>query len=175
MLRSITPPGASVLDLCCFTGGFALSAAAGGAARVVGVDSSRPALDAAAVNAAANGLETACTWVKDDVAAWMRAAAAAGEAFDVVVLDPPKLAPNRKSLERGLRRYRSLNASAMRLVKPGGLLVREVVARGLLGGRRRGCGAAARPGHAGGVPVGLWPQATTPAPDATLQPPLRHR
>ena len=46
-----------------------------------------------------------------------------GQGWDIVVFDPPKLAPTRKSLARAMQRYRRLNTQAMRLVSPGGLLM----------------------------------------------------
>eukprot|EP00775_Hariotina_reticulata_P013620 gene13620-13746_t len=83
--------GKTVLDLCCYSGGFALLAAAAGAAAVTGVDSSPAAVELAAANAKLNGLTDST---------FLRAAIEGGEAFDIVVLDPPKLAPNRQSLGR---------------------------------------------------------------------------
>ncbi|CAM9547700.1 unnamed protein product, partial [Ectocarpus sp. 6 AP-2014] len=65
--------GKNVLDMFCYSGGFALNAAAGGALRVVGVDSSRPALEEAQVNAARNGLEGLTEFVKDDALNFMKA------------------------------------------------------------------------------------------------------
>lgn len=50
-------------------------------------------------------------------------AVAEGRQWDLVVFDPPKLAPNRKSLPRAMHKYRRLNAQALRLVAPGGLLM----------------------------------------------------
>ena len=116
-------PGATVADLCCFSGGFAVAAAAAGASRVVAVDTSVPALDLASTNAAANGFANVITTEKSDAGAFAAAAAARGESFDVVILDPPKLAPTRASLPAALRKYASLNAASLSIVKPGGLLV----------------------------------------------------
>lgn len=121
-VRSVAQ-GKDVLDLCCYTGGFALSAAAGGAASALGVDSSAPAVALAQRNAELNGCTDRCAFEKGDVAPWMSAAAKEGRQWDIVVLDPPKLAPSRKALTGALRKYESLNASAMRLVRPGGLLM----------------------------------------------------
>ncbi|KAK3233929.1 hypothetical protein CYMTET_55801 [Cymbomonas tetramitiformis] len=115
--------GKRVLDLCCYSGGFALNAAMGGAESVVAVDSSGPALDIARANATLNGVEGICRFEKADCAKFMKAAAAAGDLFDIVVLDPPKLAPTRGSLRKARHKYRTLNALAMRLVPPGGLLM----------------------------------------------------
>jgi len=106
-----------VLDLCSFHGGFALSAARGGATEVVGVDSSAPALEVARENARLNGFgEESVRFERGDAGDFCAAAAKRGERFDLVVLDPPKLAPTRASLPAALRRYQSLNAAAMRLL-----------------------------------------------------------
>ena len=56
-------------------------------------------------------------------------AAANGDRFDMVVLDPPKLAPNKKALTRATSRYKRLNAAALELIKPGGMLVTFTVRR----------------------------------------------
>ena len=113
----------SVADLCCYSGGFAIYAALGGATRVVGVDSSQQAVDLATSNAALNGVDGVCRFVKADASDWMDEAIKAGDEYDLVVLDPPKLAPTRKSLTNATRKYVSLNTKAMRLVKDGGLLM----------------------------------------------------
>ncbi|KAG5190916.1 ribosomal RNA large subunit methyltransferase I-like protein [Tribonema minus] len=113
--------GKTVLDMFCYSGGFALNAAAGGAAAVTAVDSSQGAVDAGAANAEANGLRVA--FEKADALKWMEAAVARGEKYDMVILDPPKLAPNKKSLPRALGRYRRINALGLQLVAPGGLLL----------------------------------------------------
>ncbi|GLI69445.1 hypothetical protein VaNZ11_014057 [Volvox africanus] len=116
-----SPP--ALLDLCCYSGGFALAAAAAGAARVVGVDSSEPAVKLATANAQLNGLSATATFVRADISDFMKAAVAQGQQYDIVVLDPPKLAPDRSTLSRARIKYLRLNALAMRLVRPGGLLM----------------------------------------------------
>lgn len=115
--------GKSVADICCYSGGFGIYAAVGGASRVVGVDSSQQAVELATSNAALNGVEAVCEFVKQDASAWMDAAIDAGEKFDIVILDPPKLAPSRKSLVNATRKYVSLNTRAMKLVRDGGILM----------------------------------------------------
>mmetsp|Transcript_12067 Transcript_12067/g.36210 ORF Transcript_12067/g.36210 Transcript_12067/m.36210 type:complete len:551 (+) Transcript_12067:168-1820(+) len=116
--------GRTVLDLCTYTGGFAISAALGGAKSVVGVDTSKPALDLARRNAELNGVEDRCIFLNEDIMQVMKDQFAKGLRFDIVILDPPKLAPTRNSLTAATRRYRSLNSMAVRLVSPeGGLLM----------------------------------------------------
>eukprot|EP00897_Mesotaenium_endlicherianum_P010303 jgi/Mesen1/9300/ME000060S08735 len=116
--------GKSVLDLCCYTGGFALNAALGGASHVTGVDSSGPALELARTNGELNGLDDACLeFVRADISDFMLRARREGRRWDLLVLDPPKLAPSRKVLQKAAARYRKLNMQAMQLVTPGGLLM----------------------------------------------------
>jgi 23S rRNA (cytosine1962-C5)-methyltransferase len=115
--------GARVLDLYSFVGAFSLFAARGGAASVRAVDSSAPALATASALAHQNGFDGRISFDKADARQRMRELAAAKERFDVVVLDPPKLAPSIKDLERARSAYRRLNADASRLVEPGGILV----------------------------------------------------
>lgn len=117
----------SVLDLCCYNGGFALNAMIhGGAKACIGVDSSQDAVDAATENAKLNNVESEkVQFVRDDIADFMNAASEEGKEFDVIILDPPKLAPTVSSLERATRKYHSLNRDAIKLIntKEGGLLL----------------------------------------------------
>lgn len=115
-------PGRRVLDACSYLGGFALAAARGGAAAVVAVDRSEAVLAAAAEIAAANGLGERIAWRPGDVRRDLGRWADAGERFDLVVLDPPKLAPTARHLDRARPAYEGLNAAALRLVAPGGVL-----------------------------------------------------
>jgi 23S rRNA G2069 N7-methylase RlmK/C1962 C5-methylase RlmI len=112
-----------VLDLCCYAGGFALSAAAGGAAEVLGIDSSPTAVELARANVELNSWQETCDFQRADVEDFMKQALEQRRQWDLVVLDPPKLAPNRRALDKATRRYRRLNSLAMRLVAPGGLLM----------------------------------------------------
>lgn len=73
MLRTLCS-GARVLDMCCYSGGFALNAAAGGAAEVTGVDSSAAAVALATRNAQLNGFEGVCSFQRADVADFMKQA-----------------------------------------------------------------------------------------------------
>jgi 23S rRNA (cytosine1962-C5)-methyltransferase len=113
--------GRRVLDAFCYTGGFGLYAARGGAREVLGVDVSEPALALARENARLNGVEN-ITFVREDVFARLDGLAAAGERFGLVVLDPPKFARARTSVEEALRGYRRLQQLALRLLDPDGIL-----------------------------------------------------
>jgi 23S rRNA G2069 N7-methylase RlmK/C1962 C5-methylase RlmI len=116
-----------VLDLCCYNGGFALNSIIhGGASSCIGVDSSQDAVDAATENAKLNGLDSDIyDFVKEDIGKYMKEAEEEGEEFDVIILDPPKLAPTVTALERASRKYHSLNRDAIKLInsKEGGLLL----------------------------------------------------
>lgn len=115
--------GRRVLDLCCYSGGFAINAALGGAAEVVGVDVSESALTLAANNAALNGVGDRIRWRKGDAFKTLEALREEEKTFDLIVLDPPKLARHRAGLDSAIRGYHSLNRLAVDLVAPGGLLV----------------------------------------------------
>ena len=117
--------GKRVLDVCCYTGGFALNAALGGAASVTAVDSSESALACAAKNAELNGVADKIKFVRDDAFDYMQELLDSGAAgtYDVVVLDPPKFAPNKTALAKALPKYVGLNKRAMALLRPGGILI----------------------------------------------------
>jgi 23S rRNA (cytosine1962-C5)-methyltransferase len=112
----------SVLDLCCYSGGFAIQAKKlGGASEVTGVDLDEEPLALARENANLNQVRV--KFVQADAFAYMRDMLAGGRRYDVVVLDPPKLIRNRAELEEGTRKHFDLNRIAMQLVAPGGLMV----------------------------------------------------
>jgi len=114
---------AQVLNCYCYTGGFSVAALAGGAARVIGVDSSAPALAGAVANVALNGFDAARHEVLDaDVNQTLRAMLEAGQSFDAIVLDPPKLAPTAAHADRAARAYKDINRLALMLLRPGGAL-----------------------------------------------------
>jgi 23S rRNA (cytosine1962-C5)-methyltransferase len=113
--------GRTVLDLCTNAGGFALHAAKRGDAKsVIGVDLDEKALLRAARNAELNRVHP--EWVHADLFDYLRAAKAGGRTFDVVVLDPHKLAVGRGEVDQALRSYRDMNRLAFEVVAPGGLL-----------------------------------------------------
>jgi len=110
-----------VLDLCCYTGGFALNAARGGAAEVVAVDSSEAALAEVVAGAERNGCEVRI--VRGNVFDVLKRMVGDGERFDGVVLDPPAFARRRRDVDAACRGYRDLNSRALRLLRAGGWLV----------------------------------------------------
>ncbi|GAB4202900.1 MAG: class I SAM-dependent rRNA methyltransferase [Sandaracinaceae bacterium] len=115
--------GARVLDLYCFVGAFGLSAARGGAASVLSVDSSAPAVAMAARNAHRHGVAGRVQCERGDVRQVLRQLQARRERFDLVIADPPKLAPSIKHLDRARSAYRKLNAEAVKVVSTDGILV----------------------------------------------------
>ncbi|MBS1849428.1 MAG: class I SAM-dependent rRNA methyltransferase [Acidobacteria bacterium] len=108
------------LDVCCYQGGFALHLAKV-CAKVTGVDSSRPALEVAEQNAALNSREI--EWIEANAFDLLRDYAASGQQFDTIVLDPPAFAKSKKNLDTALRGYKELNLRALKMLKPGGILV----------------------------------------------------
>ncbi|CAN0624163.1 Ribosomal RNA large subunit methyltransferase I [Burkholderia multivorans] len=112
-----------VLNCFCYTGGFSLAAMKGGAKRVVSIDSSGDALAIAQRNVVANGFDASrATWLDADAFKTLRRLVDEGERFDLIVLDPPKFAPTRDSVDRAARAYKDINLSGFKLLRPGGLL-----------------------------------------------------
>lgn len=114
--------GRHVLDCFCYQGGWSLWAGRGGAAECLGIDASQAAVDAAKANARRNALESVCRYEKADVFEKLRAFQQEGRRFDLIVLDPPAFARNRKQVKDAQRGYRELNLRALRLLSPGGIL-----------------------------------------------------
>ncbi|MDY6876343.1 MAG: class I SAM-dependent rRNA methyltransferase [Chloroflexota bacterium] len=138
---------AEVLDAFAYTGGFGVCAAAGGpstgspprvlavagqapsaerragAAQVTLIESSASALGLARRNFVLNGCEHRCVeYVEGDVFSVLRGYRAEGRKFDVVVLDPPKLAHSERGVKRATRAYKDVNLLAFQLLRPGGVL-----------------------------------------------------
>ena len=110
--------GKDVLDLCCYTGGFAVSAAKAGANRVVGIDLDEDALETARQNARLNKVKV--DFLHQDLFNYLRQVK---ERFDVVIVDPPKMAKMREELDDAKKAYFDMNFLAAKVVRPGGVLV----------------------------------------------------
>ncbi|MFP4556156.1 MAG: class I SAM-dependent rRNA methyltransferase [Bacteroidales bacterium] len=111
---------ASVLNAFCYTGGFSVYAAKGGASQVVSVDSSKKAMELTTKNMEHNfghnpKYQSLCT----DVFQFLRDN---NDTYDVIVLDPPAFAKNKSALRNALQAYKRLNAAAFRMLNPGGVL-----------------------------------------------------
>jgi 23S rRNA (cytosine1962-C5)-methyltransferase len=116
------------LDVFCYQGGFGLHLALGSplnsatkCSRVTGVDSSLAALEMAEKNATLNGLEL--EWIEGNAFDLLRDYAAAGHRYDTIVLDPPAFAKSKRDLEKALGGYKELNLRAIKMLRPGGILV----------------------------------------------------
>ncbi len=114
--------GRRCLDMCCYTGGFSLNLAAGGAAEVHAADVSESALALARENAAANGF-SAIAFTKADAFRHLESLAATGERYDLIVLDPPRFAQSSKGVAQALAGYERVNTAAIRCLEPGGILI----------------------------------------------------
>jgi len=109
-----------VLDVFCYQGGFALHLAQSDC-KVTGADSSRPALEVAERNAELNGREI--EWVEANAFDLLRDYSDSGRRYDTIVLDPPAFAKSKSTLETALRGYKELNLRALKMLRPGGILV----------------------------------------------------
>ena len=108
------------LDVFCYHGGFALHLAAR-CSHVSGVDSSRPALEVADQNAELNHREI--EWIEANAFDLLKDYSASGHSYDTIVLDPPAFAKSKRELDAAMRGYKELNLRALKMLRPGGLLV----------------------------------------------------
>jgi 23S rRNA (cytosine1962-C5)-methyltransferase len=116
--------GIEALNCFCYTGGFSVALAAGGAASVLSIDSSAEALALARENWRLNGLpDAAGQWHGANVFEALRTLRAEGRGFDLIVLDPPKFASSHHHVDRAARAYKDINLSALRLLNRGGYLL----------------------------------------------------
>jgi len=113
------------LDVCTYQGGFALHLARA-CKTVTGIDASHASLEVAEKNLAANRDvigDKEIDWVEGDAFDILRDWSDAGEMFDTIVLDPPAFAKTKRAVEGALRGYKELNLRALKMLRPGGLLV----------------------------------------------------
>lgn len=116
--------GRVVLDCFCYTGGFTANALAGGAASVLSIDASGPALVQLRHNLALNNLPLdRSETIEGDVFQLLRDFRDRGRNFDLIVLDPPKFAQTAAQVQRAARGYKDINLLAFKLLRPGGILV----------------------------------------------------
>ena len=108
------------LDVFCYQGGFALHLAPR-CEKVTGVDSSRPALESAERNAALNARDL--EWIEANAFDLLRDYSDSGKKYDCIVLDPPAFAKSKRDLATALRGYKELNLRALKMLRPGGILV----------------------------------------------------
>jgi 23S rRNA (cytosine1962-C5)-methyltransferase len=113
------------LDAFCYQGGFALHIAPR-CSHVTGVDSSRPALEVADQNAALNHTQlndNEIEWIEANAFDLLKDYSASGQRYDTIVLDPPAFAKSKRELDAALRGYKELNLRALKMLRPGGVLV----------------------------------------------------
>jgi 23S rRNA (cytosine1962-C5)-methyltransferase len=113
------------LDVFCYQGGFALHLAPH-CSQVAAVDSSRPALEVADKNAALNNPGNTLPeieWIEANAFDLLKDYSASGNRYDTVVLDPPAFAKSKRDLDAAIRGYKELNLRALKMLRPGGILV----------------------------------------------------
>jgi 23S rRNA (cytosine1962-C5)-methyltransferase len=113
------------LDVFCYQGGFALHLAPR-CSRVTGIDSSRPALEVADQNATLNRRDQSqpeIEWIEANAFDLLKDYSASGRRYDTIVLDPPAFAKTKRDLHAALRGYKELNLRALKMLRPGGILV----------------------------------------------------
>ena len=115
--------GKVVLNMFCYTGGFSLYALRGGARIVDSVDVSQKAIDLVNINVARNFPDaTNHTAVAADAFDYLSAQREKGSTYDLIILDPPAFAKHRDAVKNALRGYQRINAKAIEMIRPGGIL-----------------------------------------------------
>ena len=115
----------AALDVFTYQGGFALHLARV-CASVAGVDASRPALEIAEQNEQLNRAQHGCSeieWIEANAFDLLKDYATAGRQYDTIVLDPPAFAKTKRTVPTALRGYKELNLRALKMLRPGGILV----------------------------------------------------
>lgn len=116
-------PGARVLDLFSYIGGWGIQAAAAGASEVMCIDSSAKALDLVQHNAELNGVSDKVIAGEGDAFEALKSLRAEQERFDLIILDPPAFIKRKKDFKEGLQAYRRINEMAMQVLSRDGILV----------------------------------------------------
>lgn len=115
---------ADVLNCFCYTGTMSVAALLGGARSVLSIDSSAPSLQLAAHNLRINDLDASrAAWLDADVFLALRKLRDQAKSFDLIILDPPKLAPTAHHAEKAARAYKDINLLGLKLLRPGGHLM----------------------------------------------------
>ncbi|OGW77260.1 MAG: hypothetical protein A3I73_05870 [Omnitrophica bacterium RIFCSPLOWO2_02_FULL_45_16] len=112
----------TVLDLFCYTGGFSINASLGGAKKVLGVDKKKEWLTLARKNALLNGVSGSMNFIDGDAFLILRKILDAGEKFDIIVLDPPSFAKDRRAIITASKGYKELNTLAIKILNENGVL-----------------------------------------------------
>jgi 23S rRNA (cytosine1962-C5)-methyltransferase len=112
------------LDICTYQGGFALHLTCV-CNKVTAVDISREVLEVAEENEKLNAAtkKTEIEWIEGNAFDLMKDYSSAGKQFDTIVLDPPAFAKSKKNLESAMRGYKELNLRALKMLRPGGVLI----------------------------------------------------
>lgn len=110
------------LDVFCYQGGFALHLARK-CTSVTALDSSRPALEVAERNEKLNPGHTPVEWIEGNAFDFLKDYSAQGRQYDTIVLDPPAFARGKQNLETALGGYKELNLRALKMLRPGGILI----------------------------------------------------
>lgn len=119
LFRQFIQKGDHVLDAFCNEGGFAMNAAAADAGSVLAIDISEEVLKRGKINTKQNKLASKITFEKADL---MKSIQEMSDTFDVINLDPPNFAQNKKSVPPAKRAYRKIHEAALKILKPGGII-----------------------------------------------------
>ncbi len=120
-IRAISK-GKKVLDLFCYTGGFSINAALGGAIKVLGIDIKKEWLALARKNASINGVSGIIEFINDDAFRAMKNICNSREKFDIIIVDPPSFLRSKKDLISAAKGYKEINTLALKALNDSGVL-----------------------------------------------------
>lgn len=120
-IRAISK-GKKVLDLFCYTGGFSINAALGGAIKVLGIDIKKDSLTLARKNASINGVSGIIDFVNDDAFRAIKNICNSGEKFDIIIVDPPSFLRSKKDIISAAKGYKEINTLALKVLNDSGVL-----------------------------------------------------
>lgn len=115
--------GKTVLDTFTHTGAFALNCALAGAKEVTAVDISPEAVETVNNNIKLNNQQKTVTAVCADVFDLLRQYEEEKKSFDMIILDPPAFTKSAKMVQKAYGGYKEINLRALKILKPGGILV----------------------------------------------------
>lgn len=116
-------PNKNVLDAFCNSGGFGLHAAFANANLIEFVDSSALEIENAEFNFKLNNFSSGANFICSDVFDYLKNCIDSNKEFDIINLDPPAFARNKKNIRSALKGYTKLNKLALNCIKPGGFLL----------------------------------------------------
>ncbi|CON84467.1 putative SAM-dependent methyltransferase [Streptococcus pneumoniae] len=116
--------GKSLLNMFSYTAAFSVAAAMGGASQTTSVDLAKRSRELSQAHFQANGISTDDhRFIVMDVFEYFKYAKRKGLTYDVIVLDPPSFARNKKQTFSVAKDYHKLISQSLEILNPGGIII----------------------------------------------------